>query len=238
MGERTYCFPSRHRYRLGVSSFLQLVEDLLHEPGERAAYLADPSGYLPSRGFGDFSTDDLELSMQLVSNVFPPALAELLDPAQGLDAIVAIDPADLPGLLAQPLEEPSGLNDILGEDDPFFDESANEDADVAFDSPSESSESSESSDDESVDLEDSNGEGSENQSEEVTLSEDDDPDIDGFSPADPADSGVAGDVSIDDGFSDDGFTDDSPAFGSGELSELDAATLAGTSSSDLDDGFE
>jgi len=215
-----------------VSSFLQLVEDLLHEPGERAAYLADPSGYLPSRGFGDFSTDDLELSMQLVSDVFPPAVAELLDPAQGLEAIVAIDPADLPGLLSQPLEEPSGLNDILGEDDPFFDEGSDEDADVAFDSPSESS------DGESADLEDSNGPGPEDQSEEVALSEDDDPDIDGFSPADPVGSDVAGEVSIDDGFSDDGFTEESPAFGSSELSELDAATLTDTSSSDLDDGFE
>lgn len=106
-----------------VSSFLQLVETLLREPGERAAYLADPSGYLPSHGFGDFTNEDVELSLQLVADAFPPALAELLDPAAGLDTIVAVDINDVPDLLSPMNEDDAmGLDDIVGEDDPFLDD--------------------------------------------------------------------------------------------------------------------
>ena len=100
---------------------MQLVENLLREPSERAAYLADPSGYLPAHGFGDFTNEDVELSLQLVADAFPPALAERLDPAAGLDTVVAVDIDDVPGLLSHTVDEPVELEDIAGDDDPFLD---------------------------------------------------------------------------------------------------------------------
>ncbi len=74
-----------------VTSFLQLVGNLLREPAERAAYLEDPSGYLPARGFGDFEPADVELSLQLSADSFPPTIAGRIDPTDGLDAVVSVD---------------------------------------------------------------------------------------------------------------------------------------------------
>jgi len=74
-----------------VTSFLQLVGNLLREPAERAAYLEDPSGYLPARGFGDFEPADVELSLQLSADSFPPTIAGRIDPTDGLNAVVSVD---------------------------------------------------------------------------------------------------------------------------------------------------
>lgn len=74
-----------------MTSFLQLVGNLLREPAERAAYLEDPSGYLPARGFGDFEPADVELSLQLSADSFPATIAGRIDPMDGLDAVVSVD---------------------------------------------------------------------------------------------------------------------------------------------------
>ena len=74
-----------------MTSFLQLVGNLLREPAERAAYLADPSGYLPARGFGDFEPADVEFSLQLSTDAFPATVAGRIDPTDGLDAVVSVD---------------------------------------------------------------------------------------------------------------------------------------------------
>ena len=107
-----------------MSSFLHLVEELLREPGERAAFLDDPNGYLPARGFEEFTADDVELSMQLVADSFPPALASRIDPAAGLNTVTDIDLDEVPGLLAPPSDGADTIGDLdeLANDDPFFDE--------------------------------------------------------------------------------------------------------------------
>jgi len=105
-----------------VTSFLRLVEDLLREPTERAAYLADPAGYLPARGFEDFDTADVEMSLQLTADALPPALAARLDPSEGLDTIVSVDIDELPGLWAQADGVDLTLDDMAHTDDPFLDD--------------------------------------------------------------------------------------------------------------------
>lgn len=105
-----------------VTSFLRLVEDLLREPTERAAYLADPGGYLPARGFEDFDTADVEMSLQLTADALPPALAARLDPSAGLDTVVSIDIDELPGLWAEHGASELSLDEMADTDDPFLDE--------------------------------------------------------------------------------------------------------------------
>lgn len=107
-----------------VTSFLRLVEDLLREPTERAAYLADPAGYLPARGFDDFDMSDVEMSLQLTADALPPALAARLDPADGLDTVVSVGIDELPGLWAQAEGADLTLDDMAQTDDPFLDDDA------------------------------------------------------------------------------------------------------------------
>ncbi len=109
-----------------VTSFLRLVEDLLREPTERAAYLADPVGYLPARGFEDFDTADVEMSLQLTADALPPALAARLDPSAGLDTVVSIDIDELPGLWAEHGAPELSLDEMADTDDPFLDEESPE----------------------------------------------------------------------------------------------------------------
>ncbi len=120
-----------------VTSFLRLVEDLLREPTERAAYVADPAGYLPARGFGDFEPADVELSLQLSADAFPPAVAELIDPAAGLDTIVSVDIDALPGLWNGIDSDELAFEELGDLDDPFLD------ADQVDDVASEASETGE-----------------------------------------------------------------------------------------------
>lgn len=104
---------------------MHLVEELLREPGERAAFLDDPNAYLPSRGFEEFTADDVELSLQLASDSFPPALAARIDPSAGLNTVTDIDIDEVPGLWAPPsdgLDAISGLEDLASEPEPFFDD--------------------------------------------------------------------------------------------------------------------
>ena len=105
-----------------VTSFLRLVEDLLREPTERAAYLADPAGYLPARGFEDFDTADVEMSLQLTADALPPALAARLVPSEGLDTVVSVDIDELPGLWAQADGADLTLDEMAQSDDPFLDD--------------------------------------------------------------------------------------------------------------------
>lgn len=209
---------------------MQLVENLLGEPSERAAYLADPSGYLPSHGFGDFTSEDVELSLRLVADTFPPALAEILDPGAGIDTIVAVDIDLVPDLLSQPSAEPAGLDDLVGDDDPFLEEDANSDAVAEGDSDDFAVEEEGFDDfDDAVSETESMGA------------------IGTDLPAgtDSADLVDEGPESVDGVFGasiDEGFVDDEPSSESAHLDDLDASSIYGDgadgSVDDADDLFE
>ena len=212
---------------------MQLVEDLLREPGERAAYIADPSGYLPAHGFGDFSIEDIELSLRLVADAFPPALAELLDPGAGLDSLMSIELSDVPGLFERAYDsngdDPTALDEIVGDDDPFLDEDSGDGADATTTDVGDS------------DADPPDGEISDDLEAEST----DFGEFDLTSTVEPLGVGLSRSselteidtppaVADDDGF--DG--DDTPLDSSADLTELDTASFADVADHDPDDYFE
>lgn len=163
------------------------MENLLREPSERAAYLSDPSGYLPSHGFGDFTNEDVELAIRLAADTFPPELAERLDPSAGLESVVAVDIDDLPNLMSDSVNEPVAFEDVVGEDDPFIGDDAG--ADIEPESE--------------ADLDDLDG------SLETTSMQDlDGPSSSGFSPGHPG-NGLDAPPAFEDGAFEDGAFEDS-----------------------------
>lgn len=105
-----------------MTTFLNIVENLLREPSERESFLADREGYLPAHGFDDLSPEDLELMLQMASDSFPPALAQHIDPAAGLSSLTEIPVEQVEEWLEPDIGSDSlDLHQISNLDDPEFD---------------------------------------------------------------------------------------------------------------------
>lgn len=74
-----------------MATFLALVEALIGDPAEKAAYASDPGGYLAAHGFAAFDDDDIRTALAHSADTFPPRLAAVIDPAAGLDHLTEVD---------------------------------------------------------------------------------------------------------------------------------------------------
>lgn len=91
-----------------------LVEDLLHEPSARAAFAADPAGFLGGHGWGDLDGDDVATTVMVLGDELPIADAVRLTAvdaesfgtgnAGGVAGLQAIVAACCDGWLVDPAE--------------------------------------------------------------------------------------------------------------------------------------
>ena len=113
-----------------MTSLLGVIESLAADPLVKDDYASDPSNFLERHGFDDLTPEDVAEALAHAANSFPPVLAEILDPIEGLQSVagVVLDhlglsgvddfsvvPAELEALLAD-LPEP-GLADQDDGDD-------------------------------------------------------------------------------------------------------------------------
>lgn len=74
-----------------MATFLALVEGLIGDPSEKAAYQSDPDGYLTRHGFGELDADDVRVALAHSADTFPPRLAATIDPGAGLGQLTDVD---------------------------------------------------------------------------------------------------------------------------------------------------
>ena len=80
---------------MSTNTFLGLSERLLTDPAAKAAYAADPQGFLEAEGFGALSPDEVSTGLRHVAQVLPPSVAEAVEPDAGLDGLAEVDLAAL-----------------------------------------------------------------------------------------------------------------------------------------------
>jgi hypothetical protein len=103
-----------------MATFLALVEGLIGDPAEKAAYAADPDNYLSSHGFGELDSEDVRTALSHTADAFPPRLAAVIDPDAGLAPVAQVDLGQL-GLsgfdeYAPPLDDDLGGAEHSGGD--------------------------------------------------------------------------------------------------------------------------
>jgi hypothetical protein len=74
-----------------MATFLALIEGLIGDPAEKAAYAADPDNYLSTHGFGDLDDEDIRTALSHSADSFPPRLAAVIDPDAGLAPVADVE---------------------------------------------------------------------------------------------------------------------------------------------------
>jgi hypothetical protein len=64
-------------------SLLDVLRDVTLDPGEQAAFTADPAGYLAQYGYEDVQADDLSEAFSLVADTLPPEVAQAVSTGNG-----------------------------------------------------------------------------------------------------------------------------------------------------------
>ena len=64
-------------------SLLDVLRDVTLDPGEQAAFTADPAGYLAQYGYEDVQADDLNEAFSLVADTLPPEVAQAVSTGNG-----------------------------------------------------------------------------------------------------------------------------------------------------------
>jgi hypothetical protein len=121
---------------MSAPSFLGMAQDLLLDADAKAAFEADPDGFLAARGFAGLSPADLADAVGFVADTLPPGPAEALTaPDAGGDALARlaqIDPVDL----AEGAEEVDASEPmVLLETDPSGELDLSEGPEALFDDP-------------------------------------------------------------------------------------------------------
>lgn len=80
-------------------TFLEMAQDLVHDAGAKAAFDADPDGFLAERGFDGLSAADVSDAVGFVADTLPTDAARgLIEPAgdgEGLARLAQLDPSDV-----------------------------------------------------------------------------------------------------------------------------------------------
>jgi hypothetical protein len=125
-------------------SFLDMAQDLMQDAEAKAAFDADPDGFLGARGFDGLSPDDLSEAVGFVAETLPADAAVTLSdangPADGLARLAELSPddpesilvdAESPELLEQDpsgeLDLPDGQEDAMAAEHRHGDEPADVD---------------------------------------------------------------------------------------------------------------
>jgi len=127
-------------YRKAMSTFLDVVELLLTDGDAKAAYSADPGGFMNEHGLGALDSADVADAMLFATDSLPLSVATQLDPEAGLDSAAALD-LDAAGLslereaFDEPLDGDAADSDLR--DDVDFDTPDGTDVDAVdlLDSP-------------------------------------------------------------------------------------------------------
>ena len=109
---------------MSVQTFLGMAQDLMLDADVKAAFEADPDGFLAARGFDGLSPDDLTDAVGFVAETVPPETARVLtDPDAGGDGLVRlaqVDPVAADDPDPGPGDDPGfgqpGLDDHAGDD--------------------------------------------------------------------------------------------------------------------------
>jgi hypothetical protein len=99
-----------------MATFLALIEGLIGDPAEKAAYAADPDNYLSSHGFGDLDDEDIRTALSHSADSFPPRLAAVIDPDAGLAPVADVELGQL-GLSSFDEYAPPLDDDVGGPDE-------------------------------------------------------------------------------------------------------------------------
>lgn len=68
---------------MSAPTFLGMAQDLMLDPDAKAAFEADPDGFLVARGFDGLSPDDLADGVAFVAETLPPGAAQALSGPEG-----------------------------------------------------------------------------------------------------------------------------------------------------------
>jgi hypothetical protein len=98
-----------------MATFLALMEGLIGDPAEKAAFAADPDNYLSANGYGDFDSEDVRTALAHTADAFPPRIAAVIDPDAGLAPVAEVDLGQL-GLSSVDDYAPPLDDDVGGED--------------------------------------------------------------------------------------------------------------------------
>ncbi len=110
-------------------TLLEVATDLATDVAAKAAFAADPEGFLAERGLDDWTTEDVDTALEHVSDALPPELGAQLGEV-GPDA----DPTEVFGLLAEVEAEPVAAELAFGEgDDPGEEPAADDEGDDGSD---------------------------------------------------------------------------------------------------------
>src|SRR5262245_26208949 len=103
---------------LVTATFLDMARELMHDTAAKAAFDADPEGFLAARGHDGLSPDDLTDAVGFVADTLPPETARALtDPEADGDALARL--AQVEPVVDEPAEpdDAAGVPGIDGLDD-------------------------------------------------------------------------------------------------------------------------
>jgi hypothetical protein len=118
-------------------SFLGVARDLMLDADAKAAYEADPDGYLAARGFDGLSPADVTDAVGFVAETLPPGpAAALSDPDGGDDALTLarlaqLDPTEVADM--QPSPDTDVDADVTGLEEGFEDDLVDQEEPVDVD---------------------------------------------------------------------------------------------------------
>jgi hypothetical protein len=96
-----------------TQTFLGMAQDLMLDPDAKAAFEADPDGFLVARGFEGLSPDDVADGVAFVAETLPPGPAQALSgpDAEGdaLGRLAQVDPGEVAA--DEPLDAGPDLDD-------------------------------------------------------------------------------------------------------------------------------
>jgi len=120
-----------------VPSFLGVARDLMLDADAKAAFGADPDGYLAARGFDGLSPADVTDAVGFVAETLPPGpAAALTDPDGGEDALTLarlaqLDPTEVADM--QPSPDTDVDAEVTGPEEGFDADLADEEVTVDVD---------------------------------------------------------------------------------------------------------
>jgi len=104
---------------MSAQTFLGMAQDLMLDPDAKAAFEADPDGFLVARGFDGLSPDDVADGVAFVAETLPPGPAQALTGPEAdgdvLARLAQIDPVEVADADPQPDDDGDERSD--GEDD-------------------------------------------------------------------------------------------------------------------------
>jgi hypothetical protein len=114
------------------ATFLDMAQELMHDAAAKAAFDADPTGFLAARGFDGLTPEDLTDAVGFVAETLPPETARALaDPEADGDALarlIRVEP-----VVDEPDDDPDDGRDGPGldglEDGDLLDRDEDEDED-------------------------------------------------------------------------------------------------------------